>query len=488
MKKNSAYTIGSLIILLICAFVFVILPAFTGNAGNQEKIPAFGKYDGKEIRYEQGSDFSDFVSQYGQMFQSYGQQIDSSTYYYVFNYAFNATVTRMAYTNAVKKSGYVVPEEAINRQMRPYFNDENGNYSSKIYKQTPEATVADLRENVEDSLISSRFYDDHFASETEFFDSFALYGIKHSNAELDFLADYASNRRGFDMAIFPLSNYPESEKLAYANANADKFNKYDFSVITVSDKSTANTIAKRLNNEEITFEDAVSEYSEKNYSNTEGKLTYKYQYQIENMLANKEDLETITAAGFGDVTPIIETANGYSIFKCDATVVKADFTNPDTVSAVSSYISTYESGMIEDYFSAKAKDFASAAKNSSFAKACSQFNVENVTIKPFPMNYGSVSIVDSVDTSLNGLANADTNENFLKTAFGLKLNEISAPIVMNNSVIVLQYTVEDKVEGYDSAILTDLQKYDESTAQDAILNSPKLENNFMSVYFDYFMN
>ena len=132
MKKNTAYTIGSLIILLICAFCFVALPAFTGKEQNQGNLPAFGKYNGREIRYEQGSDFYNFVSQYGQMFQSRGQQIDSSTYYYIFNYAFNSTVSKYAYTDAVKKSGYEVPKAAVNREMLPYFYDENGKYSSKL--------------------------------------------------------------------------------------------------------------------------------------------------------------------------------------------------------------------------------------------------------------------------------------------------------------------------------------------------------------------
>ena len=133
MKKNTAYTLGSLIILLICAFCFVILPAFTGSSDRQqEKMPAFGKYNGREIKYEQGTDFYNFVSEYGQMFQSYGQQMDSSTYYYIFNYAFKSTVTKYAYEDAVNKSGYVVPKSAVTRKLIPYFSDENGKYSSRI--------------------------------------------------------------------------------------------------------------------------------------------------------------------------------------------------------------------------------------------------------------------------------------------------------------------------------------------------------------------
>lgn len=488
MKKHSAYTIGSLIILLICAFVFVILPAISGSTGKQGDIPSFGKYNGKEIRYEEGSDLQDLVSQYAQMFQSYGQQLDQNTYYTIFNYAFSSTVARMAYTDAVEKSGYKVPKEAINRQLRPYFYDETGKYSSKVYKQAPASEISTLRTSIEKNLISARFYDDNFASQTELFDGFALYGIKHSDKELDFLSDYAANKRGFDMAVFPLSSYPEEEKIAYAEKNADKFNKYDFSVITVTDKSTANTVAKRLANNEITFVDAISEYSEKNYSNTEGKLTFKYQYQIETLLSNKDDMATLKALTFDDVSPVIQTTNGYTIFKSDASMVAADFTNSDTVNAVSSYITTYESSMIEDYFSAKAKDFIAAAKASDFTEACAMYNIEKVEIAPFPMNYGAVSFASSMDTDKTALANGNSNENFLKTAFSLKLNDFSEPLVMNNNIVVLQYTTEETVDGANSVILTDLQNYDEDSASDAIMNSPKLENNFINAYFEYFVN
>ena len=56
MKKNTVYTLGSLIILLICAFCFVVLPAVEGRTSRQvdSNAPVFGKYNGKEIKYEQG--------------------------------------------------------------------------------------------------------------------------------------------------------------------------------------------------------------------------------------------------------------------------------------------------------------------------------------------------------------------------------------------------------------------------------------------------
>ena len=123
MKKNSVYTLGSLIILLICAFVFVILPALTGTGEKQQKLSEFGKYNGKSIRYEQDSDMADAVSYYGQLYQMYGRELDSNAYYEIFYNAFNQTVLNYAYDDAVAKSGYIVPESAVTRQMIPYFSE-----------------------------------------------------------------------------------------------------------------------------------------------------------------------------------------------------------------------------------------------------------------------------------------------------------------------------------------------------------------------------
>ena len=119
MKKNTVYTLGSLIILLICAFCFVVLPAVEGRTSRSQagEAPVFGKYNGKEIKYEQGTEFANFVSQYGQMYQMYGQQLDQTAYYQIFNQSFKSTVLNYAYTDEVKKSGYVVPSSAKVRQL-----------------------------------------------------------------------------------------------------------------------------------------------------------------------------------------------------------------------------------------------------------------------------------------------------------------------------------------------------------------------------------
>ena len=503
MKKNTAYTIGSLIVLLICAFCFVVLPAFTGSEGQQNKLPPFGKYNKREIAYEQDSDFYNYVSQYGQMFQAYGQQLNEQTYYTVFKYAFDATVRKYAYEDAVNKSGYVVPQAAVNRNMVPFFSDENGNYSSKLYKQTDPKTVENLRKSIQSGLVASRYSDDLFGSEEDIVGSEALYGLKESDAELDFLKSYNANKRGFQMALFNTSDYPEEEKLKFAKENQAKFNKYDISIVTVEDKAKAQTVLKRINNNEITFEDAISEYSLNYFTNSEGKVTSAYQYQIENLLVNKDDLAILTDLAVDSVTDVIETSNSFSIFKKNGETKTPDFEIDEYKDLVSTYLRNYEKTRIEDYFTAKANDFIAQAAKSDFDSACTSMNIKNVEIPAFPLNYGSVAIADSLNTSIEGLSSADTNEKFLETAFNLKMNEMSEPMVLNGYVAVIKYISDGKEaevadtndEETDNSeddeiadVLSNISDLDQSSANSYILSSDKLENNFAEVYFSNMMN
>jgi parvulin-like peptidyl-prolyl isomerase len=485
--KKSVYTIGSLIILLICAFVFVLLPALTGISSKQEKLPAFGKYNGKEIKYEQGTDLYNFVSYYGQMVQSQNQnqQIDTSSYYYIFNYAFNSTVLKMAYADAVDKSGYIVPNESINRSMAAYFTDETGKYSSKIYKQTPESTIIRMRKDAEGNLTSARYSDDNFGSNTDTLGTEQLFGIKESDAELDFLTSCNTNKRGFDMVVFNTNDYPTEEILKFANKNTQKFVKYDLSVITTEDESKAKTVIKRLNNNEITFADAVSEYSTKNFSNTEGKITGSYQYQVENILDNKEDISVIAALSSDSPSSIIKTTTGYSIFKKDSNSVNPDFDNETVINDVTTYINNYEMSVIEDYFVAKATDFTTLAINSNFDSACSKLSYDKITIEPTPLNYGNVSAFKTLSTNVYGL---DTNETFLKTAYSLNKGDISKPIVVNKNIVVVQYTTEDNSISEEPVAFTSLSSYDENAAQNFIMDNPKLENNLSEVFFNNFVD
>ena len=487
--KRSVYTIGSLIILLIAAFIFVLVPIFQGGKMGK-RLPVFGKYDGTEIRYEQDTDFYNYVARYAENFKNRGIEIKDSVQLYLFEYAFNTTVTELAYKKAVAKAGYKVPETAINRAIKPYFTDDNGNFSQKLYNisvsNNPD-NVATLRNQIASTLSTNRYAEDSFGGQTAL-GSGTLYGLKTSGAEADFIHKMGNAQRSFNMAVFNMSDYPDSEKVAFGKANAEKFVKYDFSVITVSDKAKAASILKRINENAITFEDAVSE-SQKIYSNESGKINSKYHYQIEKFLKQPADMEKLAALEEGAVSEPFQTSVGYSIFKANSAKTEPDFSDSTTVKTVYNYLTANEAGHIEDYYKERAKAFAAAAKNRGFNAAVNQYNAKKVSIPEFALNYGGLSVMSKLNTTLDGLSGADTNKNFLNTAFALKDGELSEPITNGNNILVLQPTkinvaAQEPIPA--EALNDELTNYDMTSAQTALFSSPKLVNNVQDVFYKYF--
>ncbi|MDD5929629.1 MAG: hypothetical protein PUC37_07485 [Spirochaetales bacterium] len=485
MKKNTAYTIGAVIVLFICAFCFVALPAITSSP-SQGKIPVFGSYNGREIKYEQDSDFFSVVAQDVQIYEYQNVQITSKIHKSIFQGAFQTIALKYAYEDFVKKSGYIVPKSVLTKKLIDEYYSENGQYSSEIYKQIPDSDKIKIRKATEESLNTSRFYDDFFGSD-EVVGTDALYGLKESDAELDFLKSFNSVKRGFDMAIYNLSDFPTEEKVKYAKDHSSLFVIYDLSIITVKDKSTAQTISKRLANNEITFEDAITEYAtEKPFTNTEGKFNGKYQYQLEYTLNDKADLAKISDLPIGVPSEVIQTVYGYSIFKHNSLKSQPDFEDDSVIFDINSYINNYERNYIEDYFIAKGNDFAAHSAGLDFAEACALNGAEYVQLEPFPLNYGNLDIAGKLNTSVESLAYEAKDENFLKTAFSLSMNEFSSPILAGDSIIVLKYTTEEKDDDSSTFAISALQNYDSSDINNAIFKSDKLKNNFGEVYNEYF--
>ena len=492
MKKGVLYTFGASIILIIC-FIAFVLPSSLSKAADQQEGLVFGKYNGKKIVYEYGSDFTNFLSQYAQMIRNQGQEITESNQYTLYSYSFNSTVVKYAQEDALKQAGYEVPQDSINLQLKNYFSDSDGKFSMKAYKQADPSYIESLTDSIKESLYTGRYYDDNFGS-TEKFGNNTLYGLKVSNAELDFVKAFGGEKRTFKMVKFTTANYPEEEQIKFGKNNPEKFSKHDLSIITVDTKDIANKVVSRIEKGQITFEDAIAEYSEKNYSDSDGKLTNNAFYQIQNILNDKEEVEKITSLGVGETSEVIQTLMGYSIFKCDGASTAPDFDSEDTLKSVQNYISTYETSVIEDYFTNIAKNFVKEAKASDIDTAAASYeNASIIDLPAFPLNYGSSPLYDKMDSSaVADLTTAAENEDFLVQAFSLKVDDYSDPIILNGNIVVLKLTDIEKNEPAEDAEPVDYNskfvEFDQSTSQAVVFQSPKLENNFITVYFDNFIN
>ncbi len=398
-KKDSS-KIGAVIILVISALVFLPFGASAvfQSIFNKQKVNSYGSYNGKNITYEPGSDFYIAVSNLAQSYQASGYKVDENSYYRIMREAFYQTVINMAFTDSVKKSGYIVPKEAVNRFVIERFTDPStGKFSQKAYNQTSAVELEKLRKDIEGSLVYRRYFYDLFGTDnSDSFNGAPLYGLKRSGAEKKFLASMGAEKHSFDAVAFSTSNFPKEEAVKFGKENAEKFIKYDLSVITVDDEQEAKALLKQINGNEITFADAASEKSQKYYSDTEGKNAGAYRYQIENMLDNVDSLAELEKLQKDEISAVIKTKRGYSIFKCDGSVAAADFEDSAVQDAVLGYINSNEKSYIENYFLEIAENFVSEAAISSFDSACKKFNVEKLEVQPFPVNYGSSSIYSSV--------------------------------------------------------------------------------------------
>jgi hypothetical protein len=490
-SRSLGLWIGSVIILIFAAVSFIFIPGMVrAGRGANGGVEPFGYYNKKPIELAPDSFFSGMVEQYQEQMRLQGQN-DANSTYYIFQSAFNASVLNEAFTYAVDKSGYVVPQNAIDRQMIPYFY-ENGVYSPKRFNDTSQSRKLELRKQVTNTLIYQRYYEDMFGALSDTLAGSQLYGKKTSSKETDFLASMGAKERAFELAAFDTSRYPESEAIAFAQSHSDLFAKYNISVITVNTENEAKKVLRQITNNEIIFEDAVTDLSVKYYSGDDGKFSSAYQYQIKNVVTKDEDFSAVMSLVEGAVSGVIQTTNGYSIFRSDGPIETPDFNEPGTSGIVLNYMRSYERGIIEDYYTNIANDFASAASRDGFDTACIEYNVLKIDVPSFPINYGSAEIFPIVPSStVSQLSGAETNETFLRTAFSLQEGEISSPMALGNNVVVLKMNSETiKDEDENAAVFLVpyySEQFDQGAVQNAVLTDERLTNNFLQVFFKYYL-
>ena len=487
--KKLAY-IGSVIILLLLAFIMFFSFNGASDLFRKDGVLEFGKYDGKPIQLVPGTEFANAVNNYTQYYQQNGATLDDSIYFYVYNYAFNSAVQSMAFRSEVEKTGYVPSEKAVSRIMLQQFTDADGNYNAKLYNQYPDAYKKSLRDEIKRTLVLNRFSEDIFGTSFEMGGK-KLFGLKSSQKEADFLASMGETKKSYELVAFSKSNYPESEVKKYVDENKDLFSKIPLSVITVDEEKIAKTLSKQLASSEITFENAVSEFSEKYYSDNDGVISANFKYQLKDTLEDAADLEKLVSLANGSYSQIINTKDGYSIFKKTGDVIQANSDDASIISAARSYITSYESGRVEDYFKAQASSFISDAKSKGFDDAAQELGLTIHDIPSFALNYGDTSMMAKVPyDAASELSSAGTNENFWEKIFAMNTNDISEPFVLGNNVIVMKMIGEEKNEKNDNVletIKTESASYDQASASSAILSSKKVENNVMATYFNNFI-
>lgn len=489
-KKDNT-KIGAVIILVISAIVFIpfggneVLKALFGK----NEAPLFGKYNGKEIRYEQGTTFTRATQNIADRYKSMGYEVNDEAYYYIFNQAFEETVKDMAYLEAVEKSGYSVPEEAINRQLITYYSDETGKYSQRLYNQTDKATRDSVSEGVRLSLAYSRYTDDLLGSSLSV-NKEALYGLKVSSKETAFISGMGRENHTFRVVTFDTENFPTEEVVKWAASNMEKFAKYNLSAITVDTQSEAESLLKQIKAGEVTFEDAVTEKSQQYYTDAQGNVSRPYEYQLEIAIEDKAEVAKVTSLAKDELSPVVKTVRGFSIYRSNGPATPADFTNDEVINVVLTYMKTNEHGYIEEYFTNIANSFIAQSAKTSIDDACEKFGVTYVDTTPFPLNYGSSSMYSAAPANMNVLSNLSLNVDALQKIFALKENETSSPMLLGSNITVFKCIgiMNDATETDESTMKNRIASANRSAVTNTLMSSDKVENQVWSAYFDHFAN
>jgi len=484
-KTNPFLFLGTFIILVIVIVAFVLVPAIVPSAGGYDVDLTFGYYDKVPISYVPGN----YFAQYYEMVARYRQNTMNSENYSFANYqiwreAFEGAAVHTAMLHEIKKSGYTAPAEIVDRNVArlPQFQ-ENGRFSQALYRRMDDNQRLSLWRQIQEETAKEHFRAD-------------VTGLLTPAAEGEFIGKMAAIQRSFDMTTFSVDAYPESEYEAYIQEHPDLFRSVNLSIITVnSNEKEARKILDSIKSGETTFEDAARSYSKDGYAERGGDMGIRMVHELSIDIPEESEREKVIALARGEYSDIIKTDTSWFFFHANEAVQEADPSDSAVLEKVRSYVRNYERGRMEDWAIAQADSFIEIAKEIGFDEALAEQAMEKRSFGPIPLNYGNVDLFTTLASqSIAELSSAASDENFWEVAFSTPVASPSRPVVQGSNVLVLWVTEETEVEAEAiESIVSIYNSYwlsyaSETALQQHFLNSPKMEDKFIDIYFRYFMN
>ncbi|MDR1215793.1 MAG: peptidylprolyl isomerase [Treponema sp.] len=483
-KTHPGIVIGTFVVLIIVIIAFVFVPAIVPSAEMGRNVDlVFGYYDKTPIAYEPGGYLAQIYENIARSQQNAGQDINNLFMnYQIWRVAFEQTVVHTAILEEMRKAGYATPDSVVDKEvaMLPIFQ-ENGRFSSVRYRQMDSNERGTLWKDVQGEIISSRYMDD-------------ITGLKISSKEAPFVKAMASPERSFDMVTFSLSNYPDSEIIAFANANQNLFKSTHLSRISMNSEREAQQIMQNIKDGVTTFEDSARTQSQDTTTAEKGgDMGVKMAFELRSEITTDDDdaRNAVLDLAKGNFSEVIRTSETWTFFRAEDEPQFADTADAETLRKIRSYIMDFEKGRVEDYFINEAEAFAALSKTNGFDAVVEEQSLEKKHFGPMPINFGGEQLLPPLDSSVSELANAASNENFWQIAFSTPLNTASSPFVVGNNVLVL-YPLEETPADETNAgyIETAYSSYWLSYTMEQKIRSfftenAKLKDNFSDVFFRY---
>ncbi|MDR0443192.1 MAG: SurA N-terminal domain-containing protein [Treponema sp.] len=482
-KANPGVFIGTFIVLILVVISFVLVPALVPESSRRGGDLIFGYYDKAPISWVPGNYFSRYQEQLIRYYQGWIEINDfQSARDFIWRPAFEAALVHTAILQEVKRAKYTVPAKTVDRQVAqlPQFQ-ENGRFSSALYKRMSDTSRLQLWRQIQDELAKELYYS-------------SVISLMQPSAEADFIAKMASNMRKFEMASFQLDDYPASEYMAYAQENPDLFKSIHLSRISVnSGEREARQILNSIKDGTTTFEDAARSQSQDPYSERGGDMGIRYLYELEWEITEPAAREKIISFGRGEMSDVMQIGSMWAFFRVEDELKAANLEDATVIERIRFYMKSNVKGRMEDWAIAAAMDFIADVKSSNFDAALDKIKKTKSSFGPIPVNYGDVDLFSTLASfSIPELANSSTNDYFWKIAFSTQLNTPSEPFVQGDNVLVflpveVTETEEVDIEGIASVYSSYwANSIAERSLQTYFLGSEKTEDRFYQTYDRYF--
>jgi hypothetical protein len=482
-KSHPFLFIGTFVVLIIIIVAFVLVPAIVPEYGRRASLDlTFGYYDKVPVTYVPGN----YFAQYYEMVSRYRQNMDSENYsymgYQIWRESYEAAALHTAILQEMKNSGYTAPVKKVDREVAalPRFQ-ENGRFSAALYNRTDNNERLSIWRQVQEEITERHFRSD-------------ITGLLKPGAEAEFIGKMEARQRSFKMTVFDVDAYPEEEYEAYAEEHSDLFRNIRLSMVTISSSEReAKRVLDSIKNGETTFEDAARAHSKDMYADRGGDMGMKMFHELSVDIPEDDTRDIVISLATGDYSSVIKTAAGWFFFRCEEAAQEADLTDPAVMEKVKSYLRNFERGRMENWAIEKANVFIALINEHGFDEALSLQGLKSEDFGPVPVNFGNMDLFTTLPSqSVSGLSGSADNENFWKAAFSTPVGKPSQWIVQGSNVLVL-FTVEE-IEADASRldiVASNFNAYLDyllgQSMQQFFLNSPKMEDKFMDVYFRYFV-
>ena len=402
-----------LALLMVGGVYYVVVLVAQSKA---EKANAWGYYDGETITIENNNVFYNTLVNDSNLQTAYLNG-DYQSLYDSYYGAYQAQVVFTALSKEAKQAKIVAPQTLVNELIlrAGVYNGSDGTFSQEVYNSATETEKAQV----------NTYYTNYYPYNLILSD---LQSTIVSAQEAEFVKTLAEQSRSFEYFVIDYNVYPDDLTVAYAEEHEGLFDKMDLSIISAS---TIEKLTEALDalNAGTDWADVVSAYSEDGYASNGGSAGTVMVYSLLSNLADEADLEKVTSLEQGTYSEPIASPYGYTIYKADKALEKADYSDEEVIAAIKHYIVENDGDLVSPYVDTAVGLAAGQAQN-DFEGAAKAANATIVTVTDAENNIGGSQYLGglSYTDSLGYLASVAEDEAVSKELFTAEVGYVTGAI------------------------------------------------------------